>query len=105
MNSPPSKGFASILLLVSDVSQALAALEQADAVPPPPTPRPRPVRIAPEPVKAGPYVAVARQQSAPAQHAAPVRNPGMSRTTKQGIFWLAIIILGTLVRITCAQGL
>lgn len=109
---PPSKGFASILSLVSDVSQALAALEQADAAVPPPAPRPRPVRIAPAPVTAGPYVAVAPvpgKQSVPArrsvsaQRSAPVRKPGMSRATKQGIFWLAIIILGTLAFLTCAE--
>lgn len=56
----PSKGFASILSLVSDVSQDLVALEQAAAEPPQaPPPRPKPVRFAPEPAAAIPPAAAA----------------------------------------------
>ncbi len=41
--APPSRGFASIITLVSDVSKDLAALEQAPPEPPPPP------RVAPSP--------------------------------------------------------
>jgi hypothetical protein len=49
--APPSRGFASIITLVSDVSKDLEALEQASAAAPPPeAPRPpQPVRIGPAP--------------------------------------------------------
>lgn len=118
-SAPPSKGFASILSLVSDVSQDLAALEQADATPTPPTPtpRPQPERIAPTPTTAGPYVSVAppldQRPMGPYQTVAPrggpvasrvaarQQQPGMSRTTKEGIFWLAVMIMGGLALGIC----
>jgi hypothetical protein len=58
-SAPPSKGFASLMSLVSDVSKDLEALEQAAAEPPPPQvhAQPEPVRLPPEPAAPSPFVA------------------------------------------------
>jgi hypothetical protein len=70
-SAPPSRGFASLITLVSDVSKDLAALEQAPVEPPRPPPQPvfterkpdvtpvpkpinsKPVHSKPEPARTG----------------------------------------------------
>ncbi|HYI01810.1 hypothetical protein [Hyalangium sp.] len=60
----PSRGFASILTLVSDVSKDLEAVEQASAAPPPEASRPpQPVRIGPAPDTAPFFGSVAPESS------------------------------------------
>jgi hypothetical protein len=87
----PSRGFASILTLVSDVSKDLEAVEQASAVPPPEASRPpKPVRIGPAP------------DTGPLFGSAPLESSGSDERTPAWVYIVGGI--GLLMMIRCLGG-